>query len=73
MAKDTQAIQLHYMVYDESGTEKLRLLKKPSGVLFDDIKGAENSREQGYEWKALNKGGVLTIHRTKAKNVIILK
>jgi hypothetical protein len=73
MAKDTQAIQLHYMVYDESGTEQIRLLKKPSGVLFDDKKVAENREEEGYEWKALPKGGILTIRRTKAKNVVILK
>lgn len=73
MAKDTQNIQLHYIVYDESGTEQIRLSKKPSGVLFDDKKVAENNREEGYEWKALSKGGILTVKRTKAKNIIILK
>ncbi len=73
MAKDTQNIQLHYMVYDESGTEKLRLLKKPSGVLFDDKKVMENNKKEGYEWKVLSKGGILTVRRQKAKNVVILK
>ncbi|HZH37959.1 MAG TPA: hypothetical protein VEX65_11815, partial [Flavisolibacter sp.] len=57
MAKDTQKIQLHYIVYDSAGTERLRLLKKPSGVLFDDRKVLENGSEEGYEWKALPKGG----------------
>jgi hypothetical protein len=73
MAKDTQNIRLHYIVYDEAGTEQLRLLKKPSGVLFDDKKVAENNKEEGYEWKALGKGGILTVRRAKAKNVVILK
>jgi hypothetical protein len=73
MAKDTQNIRLHYIVYDEAGTEQLRLLKKPSGVLFDDKKVAENNKEEGYVWKALGKGGILTIRRVKARNVVILK
>jgi hypothetical protein len=73
MAKDTQNIQLHYMVYDESGTEQIRLLKKPSGVLLENKQAVEKGKDEGYEWKALNKGGILTIRRTKSKNVIILK
>jgi hypothetical protein len=73
MAKDTQNIRLHYIVYDEAGTEQLRLLKKPSGVLFDEKKAVENNNEEGYEWKALSKGGILTVRRQKAKNVVILK
>jgi hypothetical protein len=73
MAKDTPNIRLHYIVYDEGGTEQLRLLKKPSGVLFNDKKGTEGKEEEGYEWKALSKGGILTIRRTKAKNIVILK
>jgi hypothetical protein len=73
MAKDTQNILLHYIVYDEAGIEQLRLLKKPSGVLLDEKQLDENNKEQGYEWKALTKGGILTIRRTKGKNVVILK
>jgi hypothetical protein len=73
MAKDTQNIRLHYMVYDNAGKEQIRLLKKPSGVLLDDRRATENGREEGYEWRALSKGGILTIRRTKAKNVVVLK
>jgi hypothetical protein len=73
MAKDTQNIQLHYMVYDDFGSEKIRLLKKPSGVLLENKQAVENKKEEGYEWKALEKGGILTIRRTKSKNVVILK
>jgi hypothetical protein len=73
MAKDTQNIHLHYMVYDDFGSEKIRLLKKPSGVLLENKQAVENKKEEGYEWKALEKGGILTIRRTKSKNVVILK
>jgi hypothetical protein len=73
MANDTPNILLHYIVYDDQGTEQLRLLKKPSGVLLDDKKAAEGGGEHGYEWKALSKGGLLTVRRSKAKNVVILK
>jgi hypothetical protein len=73
MANDTPNILLHYIVYDDLGTEQLRLLKKPSGVLLDDKKVAEGGGEEGYEWKALGKGGLLTVRRSKAKNVVILK
>jgi hypothetical protein len=73
MAKDTQAIQLHYMVYDAAGTEQIRLLKKPSGVLLEDRSVAVNNGEESYAWKALARGGILTIKRTKSKNVVILK
>jgi hypothetical protein len=73
MAKDTQAIQLHYMVYDAAGTEQIRLLKKPSGVLLEDRSVAENNGEESFTWKALARGGILTIKRTKSKNVVILK
>jgi hypothetical protein len=73
MSKDTQNIQLHYTVYDDRGTEQLRLMKKPSGVLFDDKKATENIKQEGYEWNALSKGGILTVRRTTAKNVVILK
>lgn len=65
--------KLRYMVYDEAGTEQLRLLKKPISVLFDDRKVDENNKEEGYEWKSLSKGGILTVKRQKAKNVAILE
>ena len=61
------------MVYDDFGTEQIRLLKKPSGVLLDEKRAVENSKEEGYEWRVLAKGGILTIKRKKSKNVVVLK
>jgi hypothetical protein len=73
MARDTQVIQLHYMTYDSSGQEQVRMKNKPSAVLLDNKPAKINQKEEGYEWKPLNTGGVLTITRRKAHNVIILK
>jgi hypothetical protein len=70
---DYSKIQLHYQAYDADGTEVIRLAKKPSGVLFENKEGAEGQLEQGYQWKPLNNGGVLTIKRKNAKKITILK
>ena len=71
--KDTLNAQLHYAVFDEKGTEVLRLLQKPSGVLFDNKRANETDSPEGYEWNQLGIGGVLTIRRTKTKMVTILQ
>lgn len=71
--KDTLNTQLHYAVFDEKGTEVLRLLQKPSGVLFDNKRANETDSPEGYEWNQLGIGGVLTIRRTKTKMVTILQ
>ena len=73
LLKDTLNAQLHYAVFDEKGTEVLRLLQKPSGVLFDNKKANETDSTEGYEWNQLGIGGVLTIRRTKTKMVTILQ
>ena len=71
--KDTLNTQLHYAVFDEKGTEVLRLLQKPSGVLFDNKRANETDSPEGYEWNQLGTGGVLTIRRTKTKMITILQ
>ena len=71
--KVTLNTQLHYAVFDEKGTEVLRLLQKPSGVLFDNKRANETDSPEGYEWNQLGTGGVLTIRRTKTKMVTILQ
>jgi hypothetical protein len=71
--KDTLTALLHYAVFDEKGTEVLRLLQKPSGVLFDNKRVNETDSPEGYEWNPLATGGVLTIRRIRAKMVTILQ
>jgi hypothetical protein len=70
---DASKLQLFYAVFDSTGTEVIRLAKKPSGVLLDKVPAKENDKENGYEWKPLAKGGVLTIRRTNSKFVGVLR
>lgn len=60
---------IDYEVYDNKGTEIFRLKQKPANVLFND-KPAANG--ESYTWKALKKGGILTINRTKSGKVKII-
>jgi hypothetical protein len=61
---------IEYNVFDKQGTEVFRLQQKPANVLFND-KPAANS--ESAEWKALDKGGLLTITRTRSGSVKIIK
>lgn len=70
---DRAKAEIHYTTFDSTGTEILRLTKKPVGVLFDNIPGNEGSSNQGYEWKPLSKGGILTVRRSHSRNVTILR
>jgi len=51
----------------------VRLAKKPAGVLLNNTTAKENDNTNGYDWKALHKGGVLTIRRTNARQITILR
>jgi hypothetical protein len=73
LIKDPAHTEMHYTSYDEQGTEIIRLTKKPGGVLFDNIAAKENEKQDGYEWKPLTKGGLLTIHRIHARQISILR
>jgi hypothetical protein len=71
--KNPAATEMHYATYDSVGAEIIRLAKKPAGVLFNNIASKENDNTNGYSWKPLRQGGVLTIKRTKARQVTILR
>ncbi len=70
---DSNKVKLFYRAFDASGTENIRLKKKPSGVLLDNKPIKENNSGEGYEWKTMNSGGLLTVRRIDGKKVILLK
>lgn len=70
---DSNKVQLFYRAFDDEGTEKIRLVKRPSGVLFDGKPGMEKSTGEGYSWVSLKKGGLLTVRRVKSRKIILLK
>jgi hypothetical protein len=70
---DSNKVQLFYRTFGSSGTERIRLVKKPSGLLFDEKSAMEKATGEGYSWAPLKKGGLLTVRRERAKKIIILK
>jgi hypothetical protein len=70
---DSNSVLLFYRTYDPSGIEKIRLQKKPSQVLLDYSPLKENKSNEGFEWQAMEQGGLLTIRREQGKKVLLLK
>ncbi|MEP6947927.1 MAG: hypothetical protein ABI863_01570 [Ginsengibacter sp.] len=71
---DPKKIRIFYRTFDTTGIEQIRLLQKPSAVMLDQ-KPANELKElsvEGYIWKSLKKGGILTIKRQNSHKVIIV-
>ena len=67
--------RIEYRTFDDSSTEVLRLRSKPKSIKINDkeINQINKMNKQGWTWKKLDKGGVLTIlHNTGNKIVILL-
>jgi len=72
---DLKTIRIFYRTFDTTGTEEFRLLKKPSAVLLN-LKPATELKEltsQGFTWRVLNKGGILTVKRENCDKVIVVE
>ena len=70
---DSSKVKLFYRTFDSTGTERIKLKKKPSAVLVDNKPVPENNTGEGYEWKPMQSGGLLTIRRERGKKVLLLK
>lgn len=70
---DSNKVKLFYRTYDSTGVEKIRLTKKPSGILLEYKPLTETNAGEGYTWQAMQTGGLLTIRRSNGKKVILLK
>ena len=70
---DSNNVKLFYSSFDPEGTEKIKLDSNPASVLLDYKPLKENTTGEGYSWKPLENGGLLTVRRVKGNKVIILK
>jgi hypothetical protein len=70
---DSSRVKLFYRTFDASGKERIKLNKKPTGILLDYKPMAENTTGEGYDWKPMPGGGMLTVRRMNGKKVVILK
>jgi hypothetical protein len=64
---------VHYRTFDNEGTEVIRMVKKPSGVLLNEKPMTEKSNGEGYTWQSLGTGGILNINRLNGNRVHILE
>jgi len=70
---DSSKVKLFYRSFDTTGTEKIKLRKKPSSVLLEYKPLVENKTGQGYEWKPFRNGGLLTIRRENGRKILLLR
>ena len=70
---DSSQVKIFYRTFDQSGTEKIRLREKPGSILLDNKPLLPNKRGEGFEWKPMTSGGLLTIRRENGTKVILLK
>ena len=69
---DSSKVKLFYRAFDESGTERIKLKSKPSGVLLENNPLKETNQGEGFNWQPMKGGGLLIITRVKGRNVILL-
>jgi len=64
-----------YRTFDQNSTEILRLSEKPAQILLNQkpIIETTNPAVEGWNWKPLNQGGVLTIRHLNGNEVTIFK
>ena len=70
---DSSKVELFYRCFDTVGTEKIKLIQKPSAVLINYKPLPENKMGEGYGWKVMAGGGLLTIRRETGREILILK
>jgi hypothetical protein len=64
---------LDYRTYDNKSTEVIRLPVRPDKVMVDQKPIAESERagEEGWSWKPLKKGGILTVSHLKGSRITV--
>jgi hypothetical protein len=71
---DLKNIKLRYTTFDKKGTEKIRLLNKPSQILIEGIPAAASSdlSVNSYIWQPLRKGGILIINHVDGTEITLM-
>jgi len=66
---------LFYKTFHNSSTETLRMVSKPSRILVNhkEIEEQKETDLEGWNWKPLNKGGILIITHMNGNHVRVIK
>jgi hypothetical protein len=72
---DINKVSIYYRTFDRTGTEKIRMVQKPSAVFLDGkpLSNSTQDIQQGYQWIPMDKGGVLMIYRLDGTDITILE
>jgi hypothetical protein len=70
-----KAGEIRYTAFDATGCEVLRLTFKPGKVTVGGkaIDERKDAGDEGWVWQAMEKGGVLTVKRNKATEVVVAR
>lgn len=65
---------VHYRTFDIKSTETYRLIVKPSKIFVDnkEITESADPKKEGWNWKPLDKGGVLTIRHLYGNRILVM-
>jgi hypothetical protein len=66
---------IHYRTYDNKSIEIIRLTEKPDSILVNQHKISENNDVaiEGWNWKPLEKGGLLTIRHMNGNSITVMR
>ncbi len=72
---DITKLRIFYRTYDSTGVEQIRMVQEPTTILLggEPLEKKAGLSGQGYAWKPLAKGGVLTVRREHGIEVTILE
>jgi len=73
-AGELKTTVINYRTFDEKSIEIIRLTQKPGAVLVNKKKIQETDRTdmEGWNWKPMEKGGVLTIRHLSGNRIAVL-
>jgi hypothetical protein len=65
---------INYRTFDEKSTEVIRMKQKPESVLVNNqkIRETEQTDSEGWNWKPLKMGGILTVTHWNGNKVVVL-
>ncbi|HEX7583645.1 MAG TPA: hypothetical protein VF373_03060 [Prolixibacteraceae bacterium] len=71
--KETKTL-INYRTFDEKSTEIIRMTQKPDAILVNlkKISETDQSAIEGWSWKPLESGGILTIRHTSGNRIAVL-
>jgi hypothetical protein len=66
---------IYYRTFDLSSVETVRMAAKPSAIFILDkeIQQHKNLEAEGWTWRPLDKGGILTVRHDSGYSIKIMK